>query len=219
MRRVAAIVLLLLAAIAQAGDYPSLPSEPNWQTVRFPSGPNAVTVDVVEVGASGGTQLGNDRAASRLNVDGTPSDAWTLNLSAVPGYPVNCEPRTYLLRWNPDASDCALNPSLCVEVTTSVGGAVCKQDPRVQAIYTYTSTVVSAQGITTEVLLYYARRGERAIKWREIRHASDGDFATAESTEWDVYFYRRGPTWPELACTVRTSTNPATSLPSATACQ
>lgn len=216
MRRAALLAIAIgLTLPAHAGEFPSLPGEPSWQVVRFPAGASSVAVDVVEITSGGGTQIGSDRVATRITIDGAPSDAWTLNLATVPGYPVNCEPRTYVLRWAPDAVSCSSSPSSCIETEAAVGGALCKADPRVKAVYTYAAGVVSGQGLTQAVLTYYARRGERPIRWREIRHASDGDFDNPESTEWEVYFYRAGPTWPELACTVRTTTNPAVTLPAA----
>lgn len=205
-------ILLAVALEAGAGVFPSLPGEPNWQVVRFPSGASTVVVDVVELG---GAQIGSDRPAAQVSVDSVASDAWAFNLATTPGYPVNCEPRRYLLRWQPDAVSCTTSPLLCIETEAAVGGALCKADPRVKATYTYANAVAAGQGITQAVIAYYAKRGERAVRWREIRHASDGDFATPESTEWEVYFYRAGPTWPELACTVRTTTDPSVTLPTA----
>lgn len=91
-------------------------------------------------------------------------------------------------------------------------------DPPRWERWTYATDVVAAQGITRALLEHAARRGERPIRWREIRTAADGDFSTPDSTEWDVYSYRQGPTWPELACVIHTATDPATTLPTFTDC-
>lgn len=212
MRRalLSALVLLFGGCLEPALAQP-MPGEPNWQVARFPSGATTVVVDVVDLG---GSQIGSDRPATRVTIDAANSDAWAINLATVPGYPVNCEPHTYLLRWAPDAANCTASPATCFESTAQVGGAACKADPRVKATYTYATAVVSAQGISQSLLDWHAKRGQQPTRWREIRHASDGDFASPESTEWEVFFYRAGPTWPELACTVRTATDPSSSLPS-----
>lgn len=216
-----ALLAALGIAFADAmagGAGPTPPGEPNWQTARFPTA-SAVTVDVIEVTSGGGTQIGNDRATVRLNADSSPSETFAIDLATVPGYATNCTPRTYVLRWAPDGANCTSTPTSCAISTAQVGGASCSSDPRVQEIRTYASGVVAGQGITQELLEHYARRGERPLRWREIRHASDGDFSAPEATEWEVFSYRRGPTWPEVACTVRTTTNPASALPSFAACQ
>jgi hypothetical protein len=215
LRTIVAFVGTLALLVAYAWN---ASAETQWQVMRLP-GASAVVVDVVEVTAGGGTQVGNDRAAVRISADAAPSDAWALDLATVPTFPTDCTRRTYFVRWAPDGADCTASPASCSESTATIGGAACFADPRVQEILTYATDVVAAQGITKALLEHFGRRGERPARWREIRRATDGDFATPESTEWEVYSYRQGPTWPEIACAVRTATNPATTLPTFTDCQ
>lgn len=214
-RLLVALAILGAPLASRAGDA-VLPSDPNILVARFPGGATAVTVDVVQIG---GSQLANDVAATRLQLDSANTDAWYLNLQAVSGYPVDCVSRTFLARFNPDASDCAASPSLCVEVSTTVGGTgACLADDRRQTSTVRTSTVVSAQGITSEVLRYSQRLGENPIKWIEIDVASDETYSAPEKTYWVVYQYAVLSGIPYVSCTVVTTTNPATTLPSFASC-
>ena len=216
MKNLLVVLLLVLASCQPAyAGAPAVPGEPNYRTARFPSGATAVTVDILEIG---GAQLADNVAATRAQLDAANTDVWYLDISQVSGYPVNCEPKTFLLRWNPDASDCSASPALCVEETAQVGGYLCEANPKVQVSYVHASTVQSAQGINQSVMDYFNRRGQLPIRWREIRHATDLDFSSPDHTSWEVYFYLSTGDFPHLTCTVLTESDPSVSLPSSANC-
>lgn len=213
----AAILMLSLPSLAETLRFPG---EPNTRIALFPSQPSAVTVDVLDVG---GLQIGNNLPTTQLQIDATNSSVWTFDLASVAGYPLDCTTKTYLVRWLPDAVNCATSPALCVFERVDVGGAFCKSDPSLQVSYVHAQAVVAAQGITQPVLDFFNRTGRLPILWREIRHAADRDFVNPDSVEWEVYFYSSatsadGVTTATLKCTVSTTTDPNTTLPSSGSC-
>jgi hypothetical protein len=203
----------LQPALAQA---PSIPGEPNWRLTEFPLGATTVTVDVVDMGS--GVQVANDQATTQVQLDSTNIRTWKINLAALPGYPVNCEPATWLVRFRPDAADCVVSPSLCAADIVDLGGYLCKANSSVQVSYVYANGVASGQGITQPVMDFFNRRAQLPIKWREVRVAANEDFTTPDYTWWEVYFYGTDEGLPKLLCTVKTSTNPQSALPSSGAC-
>lgn len=215
--------LWLLLAVAACGPCDpvfaddAVPGEPNWSIVRFPAGPAAVTVDILELG---GAQVADDVAATLQQLDAADSDAWAIDLSQVPGYPVNCEPNTYMVRWTPDAADCSAagDPSDCILTDYKVGGAACRADPSMQVSYEYAYGVFAEQGITETVRKFYARKGVNPIRWRRMDVAVDGDFTSPSHTKWEVYFYGENGGLAQLTCTVVTETDPASTLPSSANC-
>jgi hypothetical protein len=200
-------------ALAQA---PSIPGEPNWRVAVFPDGATTVTADIVDLGT--GVQVADDVATTQIQVDATNVEAWKVNIAALPGYPVNCEPTTWLVRFRPDAADCVVSPALCAEDIVDLGGYLCKANSSVAVSYVYANAIATGQGISQTVMDYFNRQARLPIKWREVRVSADEDFATPDYVWWEVYFYGAGEGVPKLLCTVKTSTNPQSALPSSTAC-
>lgn len=222
MKRGLLYLIALLFLVCLAASYSraqiSLPGEPNWVAARFPANPTAVTVDVLEIG---GAQLADNIAATQQQLDALDTDVWAINLAALAGYPLDCEPRTYVVRFNPDAADCTDvgDPLACVEDLVRVGGATCEGDPGLQVSYTYANTSVALQGITQAVIDHFNLRGGRPVRWRRIDQAADRDFTTPDFTKWEVYFYQATAVpFPRLTCTVETETDPSVTLPSSTDC-
>ena len=56
------------------------------------------------------------------------------------------------------------------------------------------------------------------IRWIQLKHAADRDFATPDFSEWQVYFYGQNGEFPHLLCVVPTLTDPASALPSSSSC-
>lgn len=209
-RLLALLALLALAAPAWGQTY--APGIENHRVARFPSGASAVTVDVYEVNSA--TQVGDDIAATVIEIDEEDSDAWTFDLAAVAGYPVDCTPTDYVLRWNPDASNCSAEdgtPALCFLETVHVGGPECETQGKVQVEVTKTTVPNDAQGITQGVIDYYARRGERVQRWRKISTSYDGDFSSPVAVKWEVFFYRSSAesVATPFSCGKETTSNPA----------
>jgi hypothetical protein len=95
------------------------PSIPNWQVARFPSA-TSVTVDVYQIDSS--TQVADDAATTRVQLDSANSDLFLFDLATVTGYPNDCSRKTYLLRYAPDAADCTNNPGTCAVDAVVVNG-------------------------------------------------------------------------------------------------
>lgn len=210
--RVFAVLLALTLPIAVFAQGPLIfPNEEHWVFARFTSNPTAVTVDVLEMG---GALVADDVAAAQQTMDAEETDIWALDLAALPGWPVNCESKTYLVQFNPDATDCTDDgdPGSCSEQQVKIGGPRCKFNPSLQVAYAYSTVAVAAQGISTSVTKYHERRGTEAVKWRKVIVANDGDFTTPDHTYWDVYFWGVSGIFPTF-CTVYTESDPAVSLP------
>jgi hypothetical protein len=219
MRRLALLALLAFGCCQPAyAEAPHVPGEPNWRVGVFATATTSVVVDVVD--AATGVQVANNVATTRLQVDSTDASVWTLNLAAVPGYPVACERKTWLVRFVPDSANCsnAATPGLCADEIVHLGGYLCESNPSVQVSYVHASSVQAGQGITQGVMDYFGKRAQLPVRWREIRVAADKDFTSPDHTVWEVYFYGEGGNAPHLACTVTTETNPTSSLPSSASC-
>lgn len=191
-----------------AQDY--VPGLANRRVARFPAGATAVVVDVYNVDTA--TQVGNNVATTRIQLDSANTDAFTFDLSAVSGYPTDCTPTTFFLRWIPDSADCAATgtPGTCVEETVYVGGVGCRDQGMRQVSVTKTSVVKEAQGVTQAIIDYYARRGETVQLWRTIKVAYDGNFASPDYTVYEVFFYTAsGTAATPFSCGVMTSTDPS----------
>jgi hypothetical protein len=198
---------------------PPLNSQSNWRSAAFQSAPTTVTVDVVDLAT--GTQVGNNLATSQVQADSADTVIHKFDLSTVTGYPVGCEPKTYLVIFNPDSTNCSEggSPGLCAYDHVHVGGSACLASTQpVSESYAYTSSVVSGQGITQAVIDYYNRRGMHVPRWQKFEVAGDLDFSSIEETVWVVFFYQDDGDAPRIRCTVPTTTDPAGSLPSATHC-
>jgi len=221
MRRVFALLCFVAFSCtldpAWAGD--PLNSQPNIRLAEFLAAPAAVTVDVVDL--STGSQVADDVAATQVQRDLSDTIAWKYDLATVTGYPSGCEAKTYLVTFTPDAADCSegATPELCASEIVHVGGAAClASEDRISADPEFASTVISAQGITQSVLDFFERRGELVPKWRKLTIAADEDYATPETTLWEVYFWTDTNASPRIKCSVTTSSDPAVSLPSSSHC-
>jgi hypothetical protein len=223
LRRLALFHLVALWVLA-CGLEPALAGAPlnsqsNWRTAAFASGPTAVTVDVIDL--SDGSQVGNNLATTQTQADSADTIIHKYDLSTVTGYPENCEPATYLVIFNPDATDCSESgsPTLCAYDYVQVGGSACLASTQpVSQTFVYTSSVVSGQGITQDVLDFYNRRGMLVPKWQKFETAGDLDFSGIDETAWLVFFYEDSGSAPRINCTVPTTTDPAGSLPSSSHC-
>lgn len=223
LRRLALFHLVALGVLACGLDPvwagPPLNNQENIRTAAFQSGPTTVTVDVVDL--STGSQVGNNLATAQTQADSSDTIIHKFDLSTVTGYPTGCEAKTYLVIFNPDSADCSESgdPDLCAYEEVQVGGSAClaSMEP-ISPSFTYTSTVVSAQGITQDVIDFYNRRGLLVPKWQRFDIADDLDFASIDETIWFVFFYTDSGAAPRIRCTVRTTTDPAGSLPSSTHC-
>lgn len=216
MRFVTLALALLSAWMALPVAAQPLPGEPFPIVAEFAtSPPSAVTVDVLELPA--GTQVGDDLAATQVTRDANSQALWRFDLSSVTGFPTDCTQKTYLVTWVPDATDCSVgaSPTACASQTIEVGGTACAMTGAVSPDFYHTSTVVSAQGITQTVIDYYGRRGQLPIKWRHTRVATDGDHSSPDFQWWDVYFYTIENQIPRI-CTVSTTSDPASALPTET---
>jgi hypothetical protein len=208
---------VLLLALPAAAEVPGVPGQANIRVARFPNGATTVVADVLEIG---GVQIGNNVATTRAQLDSADTDAFFFNLAGVAGYPVNCEPKTYLVRFVPDGADCSTGgtPSSCVEEVVDVGGYLCKANPKLNVSYVYTSATVAGQGISQAVMDYFGRHGQLPIRWRILKTAEDLNFTSPDHVAYEVYFYSTVGAYPHLTCTVLTTTDPNTALPSSAAC-
>ena len=198
---------------------PPLNSQANIRTAAFQSAPTTVTVDVIDL--SDGSQVGNDLATTQIQDDSSDSIIHKFDLSTVTGYPENCEPATYLVIFNPDAADCSESgdSTLCAYEEVQVGGSACLSSMQpISQTFAYTSSVVSGQGITQDVLDFYNRRGMLVPKWQKFETSGDLDFSGIDETLWLVFFYEDSGSAPRINCTVPTTTDPAGSLPSNSHC-
>jgi len=218
------VLLLFAGAFVTCGMHPAyagppLNSQKNIRSAAFQSAPTTVTVDVVDMDT--GTQVGNNLATTQLQADSSDTIVHKFDLSSVTGYPEGCEPKTYLVIFVPDSADCSESgsPALCAYDWVQVGGSAClaSASPVTQS-FSYTSTVVSAQGITQDVVDFYNRRGLLVPKWQRFDIAGDLDFSGIDETIWLVMFYQDDGSAPRVRCSVPTTTDPSSSLPSATHC-
>jgi hypothetical protein len=223
IRRLAFFLSVALAVfvcglhLASAG--PPLNSQSNWRTAAFQTSPTAVTVDVIDL--SDGSQVGNNLATTQVQDDSADSIIFKYDLSTVTGYPEGCEPKSYLVMFNPDSADCSEgnDPDLCAYDWVQVGGSACLAALQpVTTSFTYTSSVVSAQGITQDVIDFYNRRGLLVPKWQTFESAGDLDFSGIDETTYLVFFYEDSGAAPRINCTVPTTSDPGSALPSATHC-
>lgn len=217
--------LLAAAALAFACLQPAfaepLPSDNHWRIALFSASPfpAAVTVDVVDL--SDGTQVATDAAATQVQANSVDMAIWKFDLSTVTGYPTDGSFKSYLIIWQQDSDDCQESgtPTECAYESATVGGdAQLDAATGVSTSVVYTTSVTSAQGITSSVIDFYARRGQQVPKWRKIDIAADKDYSTPDSTVYEVFFYTDAQSSPRPLCTVVTATNPASSLPSSTHC-
>jgi hypothetical protein len=207
---------LLYTTPAQAGA--PLNDQPNWVVGEFPSGtPASVAVDVVEVGS--GSTVGDDLPTVQLLMDSADSIFWRFDLSTVNGYPTGCEVATYVIAFEPAGGDCSEGgaPANCFFATRQVGGGDCYATG-VSEFYVHTSTVVGAQGISQTVLDFYNQRGVLPLLWIETDRSSSADYTAADSTYYEVYFYTSSASAVRILCTVKTTVDPASALPSYTHC-
>lgn len=199
---------------------PPLPGQPNWITAELPGAPTTVVVDVVEIAT--GTQVGNNLATSQVQRDAADTIGFKFDLSTVTGYPTNCAPKSYYVTFVPDSANCseAGTPELCATTIVDVGGSACLASSDFESPSTiHSRVVVSAQGITQEVIDYYNRRGILPVKWQKFVRASDMNFASPDYTVWLVYFYTATNAAPRIKCVVPTATDPASALPSSSHCE
>jgi len=214
---IAALVLLFCSvATVRAAD--PLNDQPNWVVGQFPSGtPATVTVDVVQIET--GTTVADDAAATQLQIDSADSIYWRYDLSTVSGYPTGCEVATYAVAFEPAGGDCSEGgtPANCFFVMRQVGGSECFATA-ISTYYVHTSTIVSGQGIDQAVLDFYAARSVLPLLWVETSRSESEDYTAPDSNYWEVYFYTSSASAPRILCTVITTTNPSSSLPSYTHC-
>lgn len=210
-----ALLASLLPGAARAGDY--FPGEALRVQAAFPSGASAVTVDVHELG---GALLADDAVATQETIDGAASAVWTIDLSALAGFPLTCAKKTYVVVFSPDAANCAAagTPESCVHHEIQIGGSECETNPQVQVSEVFATAPISAQGITQTVRNHWNRRGQEVLRWREFKVAADRDFTTPDHTYWEVYFYSATGAFPHLQCVVETETDPAVTTPSKASC-
>jgi len=216
----AALLLVGLCSPIPVLAGPPLPGQSNWITAELPGAPAAVVVDVVDIAT--GTQVGNNLATVQVQRDAADSIAFKFDLSTVTGYPTSCAPKSYYVTFIPDAANCseAGTPELCATTIVDVGGSACLGAADWESIsVVHSKVVVSAQGITQNVLDYYNRRGILPVKWRKLARAADLNFAASDYTLWEVYFYTSTNNAPRIKCTVPTLSDPAVSLPSASHCE
>lgn len=209
--RILALLSVWMAVPAEGAQY---------VTAEFASTvPTTVVADVVDLAT--GTQVGNNLAATQLSRDSATQALWRIDLSTVAGFPAACEPKSYLVTFVPDGANCNASggsPELCAVIQIDANNQEgCSPASTTHVDYYHSATVVSAQGISQAVLDYYARRGASPITWRQVRVARTGNFASPEKTYWEVYFYRLENQIPAL-CTVYTTTDPSSSLPSSAQC-
>lgn len=205
----AAITVLVWAWLTPAR------ADENWITAGFASLPAAVTVDVVDLGL--GTTVGDDLATAQITIDGATSIYHQFDLATVTGYPTDCAQKTYLIEFIPDAADCSTagTPALCATSVVRAGGGCPTPN---SGFYVHTATVITAQGITQDVLDWYAARGMLTLKWVKARRSNGSDFSSPDATMWQVYFYQDGGAAPRIKCVVETGSDPSVSLPSSSHC-
>jgi len=195
-----AALLALFAMDARAETF--VTGEPNHISARFTSNPASVTVDVQEIG---GTQIGNNLAATHQQIDAVNSDVWTIDLAAVAGYPTDCTQKSYIVRFQPNTTaDCSAagSPSGCSEQIIDVGGSRCR-DPNLDVSYYRTNAPVAAQGISAAVVAYEERRGRAPIRWTKTAYTDRG------GVKYEVFFYTVSLGFPHLKCTVNTTSDPS----------
>jgi hypothetical protein len=152
MRAIFAALLCAAVSIVAFAREPAMPGAPDSVSARFPyQSPAAVVVDVFEVG---GMQIGTDVSASQVSLDGSPSDVWQLDLSAVTDFAPDCDERAYVVRFVPDSADCTPTgqPEDCAEDLVQSGGWLCRQEDQHDEVVVYPTLPIPARGITSAVI-------------------------------------------------------------------
>lgn len=207
------VLVSLLLSFGQAwAEDNSSPGEKNFQCARFPAGATAVTVDVLDL--TNATQIGNNVATTRQQLDSVNSDHFCFRLDQVAGYPATCEVTDLIMVFSPDGANCNSTPASCASSTSRVGGSQCRMDPNRRVTTVYADALVAGLGISQAVRDFYNRRGTEPVKWRKIETAEDQDFSSPSHTVWEVFFYEGVGAFPRLKCTVATESDPNVSLPS-----
>lgn len=176
----AALAALLGCPLHAGAQDAALPAKPYSVCARFPTTtPAAVVVDVQEVG---GSQIGNNVAATRGSLDSANADYWCLDLDTVSGFAPSCDPKTYAVRFVPDAVNCAAgsSPQLCAEATVYSGGPTCWGAGTDQTVL-YTATPIPSRGLTQAVI----NRGNPSY----IKHEVKLDGVAAVFTFYQVFYY------------------------------
>lgn len=179
------LLLLALAVLALPGaarsSEPAFPEKPYWVCARFPStAPSAVTADVKVIG---GSQLSNNVAVTQQQIDGVNSDYWCVDLNTVVSFASDCSYTTYLVRFHPDAANCAVSggtPSLCVDHVVNSGGLQCRNSGEEQTV-TYPTVAIPSRGITATVIA----RGNPSY----IKHEVKLDNVAVAHTWYSVFYY------------------------------
>lgn len=176
----ALLVIALYGAIPLQASEPGFPEKAFWVCARFPSGATAVTADVKVIG---GAQLASDNAATHQTLDAVNSDLWCIDLNTVSSFATDCSMSTYLVRFAPDAANCAQSggtPSLCVDQSVTSGGLQCMSFGGEETVV-YPTVAVPTRGITATVI----SRGNPSY----IKHEVKLDNVTVAFTYYDVFYY------------------------------
>jgi hypothetical protein len=217
---------LLFGVAFMSKGGPPLNDQSNYVVAAFKDGPTEVLVDVMDVDL--GTTIATGQATTQLSISASDTIYHSFDLATVPNYPTSCTPGTYLVTFEPDGADCseAGTPGACASSVVQVGGSACAQvaggsgsglgeeSPGV----VIATGPISAQGITRAVIDFNNRRGRDVIKWRKVPVSGSEDFDSPDSTVWLVHFYTETGSYPALRCVVPSTTDPATSLPTADHC-
>lgn len=173
-------LLVLLAGTAQASE-PGFPEKPFWVCARFPStAPSAVTADVKIIG---GSQIANGASVAQQQIDAVASDYWCIDLNTVSGFAPDCSDTAYLVRFHPDAANCAVSggtPSLCVDQIAYSGGLQCRSSADEQTVI-YPTVAIPSRGITATVIA----RGNPSY----IKHEIKLDNAAVAFTYYSIFYY------------------------------
>jgi hypothetical protein len=178
--KLVAVLFVALALTAHARE-PAMPEASYIVSARFPlTAPSAVVVDVFEVG---GTQIGSDVSAAQVQLDAADSDVWQLDLASVSGFAPDCDPRSYVVRFVPDAADCSESgtPDQCAEQLVHSGGWLCKVNSDQDQVVTYPTLPIPARGITSAVI----SRGNPSY----ITHNVKIDTASVVFTYYTIFYY------------------------------
>lgn len=176
-----ASLLALSGAVPLRAEEPAFPEKPFYVCARFATtNPSAVTADVKVLG---GAQIASDNATTRQTLDAVNSDFWCLDLNSVSNFASDCAFTSYIVRFSPDAANCAVSggtPSLCVDQLVTSGGLQCMGIGNEETVV-YPLVAVPSRGITATVIA----RGNPSY----IKHEVKLDNVTVAFTWYDVFYY------------------------------